>query len=41
MDMKHPFLEGTYLNIAVFNRSMKKFGDSLMMWKRLETLQKT
>lgn len=40
MDMKHPFLEQTYLNIAIFNRSMKKFADSLQMWKLLEALQK-
>ena len=40
MDMKHPFLEQTYLNIAIFNRSMKKFADSLQMWKLLEGLQK-
>ena len=39
MDMKHPFLEQTYLNIAIFNRSMKKFADSLQMWKLLEGLQ--
>lgn len=38
--MKHPFLENTYLNIAIFNRSNKKFGEALMMWKRLESLQK-
>ena len=38
--MKHPFLEQTYLNIAIFNRSMKKFADSLQMWKLLEGLQK-
>lgn len=38
--MRHPFLEQTYLNIAIFNRSMKKYADSLMMWKRLEALQK-
>jgi len=41
LNMKHPFLESTYLNIAIFNRTMKKFGDSLMMWKRLEALQKS
>ena len=40
LNMKHPFLESTYLNLAVFHRSMKKFGESLMMWKRLESLQK-
>jgi tetratricopeptide (TPR) repeat protein len=40
MDMKHPFLEQTYLNIAIFNRSMKKFADSLQMWKLLEGLQR-
>jgi len=39
-DMKHPFLEQTYLNIAIFNRSLKKFGDSLQTWQRLEALQK-
>ena len=37
--MRHPFLEQTYLNIAIFNRSMKKYADALMMWKRLEALQ--
>ena len=37
-DMKHPFLENTYLNVAIFNRTVKSFGESLMMWKRLETL---
>ena len=40
LNMKHPFLEQTYMNIAIFNRSLKKFSDSLMMWKRLEALQK-
>jgi tetratricopeptide (TPR) repeat protein len=40
LDMKHPFLEGTYMNIGIFNRTMKRFGESLMMWKKLETLQK-
>jgi len=40
LDMRHPFLESTYLNIGIFNRSMKKFGESLMMFKRLEALQK-
>lgn len=40
LDMRHPFLESTYLNIGIFNRSMKKFGESLMMFKRLEQLQK-
>ena len=39
MDMRHPFLEQTFLNIAIFNRSMKKYADALMMWKRLEALQ--
>ena len=39
MDMKHPFLEQTYLNIAIFNRSMKKHADALIMFKRLENLQ--
>jgi len=38
--MKHPFLENTYLNIGIFNRTMKKFGEALMMFKRLEILQK-
>jgi len=37
---KHPFLEQTYLDVAVFYRSIKKFGESLMMWKKLEALQK-
>jgi len=37
-DMRHPFLEQTYLNIAIFNRSLKKFGDSLQTWQRLEEL---
>ena len=40
MNMKHPFLEQTFMNIAIFNRSMKKFADSLQMWKLLEGLQK-
>lgn len=40
MNMTHPFLEQTYLNIALFNRSMKKFAESLMMWRRLESLQR-
>ena len=40
MNMKHPFLEQTYMNIGIFNRSTKKFGEALMMWKRLESLQK-
>lgn len=40
MNMKHPFLEQTYMNIGIFNRSTKKFGEALMMWKRLEALQK-
>ena len=40
LNMKHPFLESTYLNLALFNRGMQKFGESLMMWKRLESLQK-
>lgn len=39
-NMKHPFLEQTFMNIAIFNRSMKKFADSLQMWKLLEGLQK-
>lgn len=39
-NVKHPFLEQTYWNVGVFNRSLKKFGDSLMTWKRLEELQK-
>lgn len=38
--MKHPFLEQTYVNVAIFNRSLKKFSESLMTWKRLEELQK-
>ena len=38
LDMKHPFLENTYMNVAIFNRTMKSFGESLMMWKRLESL---
>ena len=37
--MRHPFLEQTYLDIGMFNRSMKRFGEGLMMWKKLETLQ--
>jgi hypothetical protein len=40
LNVKHPFLEGTYMNLAIFNRSLKQFGESLMMWKRLEQLQK-
>ena len=40
MNMKHPFLEQTYFNIAIFNRTLKRFSDSLLMWKRLENLQK-
>ena len=40
MDMRHPFLEQTYMNVAIFNRSMKKYADSLIMFKRLETLQR-
>ena len=28
------------MNVAIFNRTMKAFGESLMMWKRLEALQK-
>ena len=28
------------MNVAIFNRSLKKFGESLMTWKRLEELQK-
>jgi hypothetical protein len=40
MNMKHPFLEQTFLNIAIYNRSIKKFSDSMLMWKRLEALQK-
>jgi len=28
------------MNLAIFNRSLKQFGESLMMWKRLEQLQK-
>ena len=39
-DMKHPFLEATFLNVAIFHRSLKKYGESLMMFKRLEQLQK-
>jgi tetratricopeptide (TPR) repeat protein len=38
--MRHPFLESTYLNIGIYNRSLKKFAESLMMFKRLEILQK-
>ena len=38
--MKHPFLEQTFLNFGIFYRTLKKFADSLMMWKRLEELQK-
>lgn len=38
--MKHPFLEQTYLNVGIFNRSLKKFGESLQTWRRLEELQK-
>ena len=39
-NMKHPFLEQTYVNVAIFNRSLKKFSESLPTWKRLEELQK-
>jgi DNA-directed RNA polymerase subunit L len=28
-NMKHPFLEQTYLNVGIFNRSLKKFQESL------------
>ena len=40
MNQNHPFLEQTYLNIALFNRSLQKFSESKMMWLRLESLQK-
>lgn len=40
-DMRHPFLESTYLNVAIFHRSDKRYSEALMMFKRLETLQKT
>lgn len=39
-NMKHPFLEQSYLNMGIFNRSLKKFGESLRTWQRLEELQK-
>ena len=40
LNTKHPFLEGTYMNVAIFYRTLKQFGESLIMWKRLESLQK-
>lgn len=40
MDMTHPFLEQTFLNVAIFNRSLNRFAESMLMFKRLETLQK-
>jgi len=39
-DMKHPFFEQTYLNIAMFNRGMRKHADALAIWQRLEALQR-
>lgn len=35
-DMKHPFLESTYLNVAIFNRTLQRYGEALMMFKRME-----
>ena len=40
MDTKHPFLMKTYQNVAVFYRTIKNYQESLLMWKRLEILQK-
>jgi tetratricopeptide (TPR) repeat protein len=40
LDAYHPFMEGTYTNYAIFQRTMKQFPNSLMMWKKLENLQK-
>lgn len=39
LNMRHPFMEQTYLDIGMFNKSMKRYGEGLMMWKRLEALQ--
>jgi len=40
MNMRHPFLEQTFFNIAIFNRGLKKMSEALLMFKRLEALQK-
>jgi hypothetical protein len=40
MDQAHPFLEQTYLNIAIFKRECKNYLESLTLWQQLETLQK-
>lgn len=39
LNKKHPFLEQTYIGIAMFNRGLKRYAESLAMWKELEALQ--
>lgn len=33
MDQSHPFLEQTYLNIAIFKRECKNYLESLSLWQ--------
>jgi tetratricopeptide (TPR) repeat protein len=32
-------MEQTYISIAMFNRNLKRYSESLAMWKELEALQ--
>lgn len=32
-------MEQTYISIAMFNRNLKRYAESLAMWKELEALQ--